>query len=73
VLKTGRKWSEKKSVEPGTIRQVYETPKLTSQRKRTPELKQCHVTGLIRRFYDHISLEDSACGRERQWEDRNNL
>jgi len=53
---------------------VYETPKLTSQRNRTPGLKQCHdVTGLIRRFYDHIPLEESACVRERQWEDRNNL
>jgi len=30
---------------------VYETPQLISQMRRTPGLKQCHVTGLRRRFY----------------------
>jgi len=31
---------------------VYETPELTSQMTQTPRLKQCHVTGLRRGFYD---------------------
>jgi len=65
------------SVGPGPIRHTLIihyiqslTPKLTPPMKRTQELKQCHVTGLRRRFYN-LLRNVATRARERQWEDRN--
>jgi len=51
---TCRVWTHQTHTNYSLYTNVFETPKLTSQRKRTQELKQCHVTELIRRFYNHI-------------------